>query len=667
MKICRHPTRVNRMARLVCTLLPAVSAGLLVASPASAAGKLTRMSLEDLMGMTVVGASKYEQLQSEVAAAVSVISREEIHAYGWRTLGDALASLPGLYLSYDRQYMGLGTRGFSIPGDFNTRILVTINGNRINDPLYDAGPTGREFPLDMDLVERIEFIPGPGGAVYGQNAMFGVVNVVTRTGASFGGAEVMAAYTHPEQRREARASWGQKYDSGVDVVASVSSMKARGDDLWMDFGSAGGRSRVRGLDGERVDQFFLRASQEAWSAEYLISDRKKDDPTAGYLSDPLTEGQYQKDRYHLLQIRYDANVPDSSLRVSARAFAGELSYASEFSYGGDIYGYPGKAMWHGFELQLVSTAVERHKLMVGMEYQRNSRVDQFILDASAPENNMRIESPGQRIGAYLQDEWRLADAVSATLGLRIDNNSVTGTKLSPRAGVIWTASGATVVKLLYGRAHRAPNAYESEYDDAVSVVANPDLNGETITTYEVVADHRLSSDSSLRAALYQWTIKDVIALGIDASSGLPQYQSGGDYDARGIELSFNRGWQSGASLRGSIAFQHASADDANRIANSPRMLGRLNASTPLPVLGAQLGYELRYDARREAVMGGNTGGYAISNLCLSTDAIARNTTVALDIRNLFDRHYRNPAPDTNWQHTIEQDGRSVTLGITAGF
>jgi iron complex outermembrane receptor protein len=66
----------------------------------------------------------------------------------------------------------------------NTRLLVTINGNRINDPIFDTGPTGRDFPLDLALVERIEFIPGPGSAVHGQNAMFGVVNVITLTGAS---------------------------------------------------------------------------------------------------------------------------------------------------------------------------------------------------------------------------------------------------------------------------------------------------------------------------------------------------------------------------------------------------------------------------------------------------------------------------------------------------
>ena len=61
----------------------------------------------------------------------------------------------------------MGARGFGLPGDVNTRLLVTINGNRVNDPTFDQGPFGQTFPLDLDLVERIEFIPGPGGAVYG--------------------------------------------------------------------------------------------------------------------------------------------------------------------------------------------------------------------------------------------------------------------------------------------------------------------------------------------------------------------------------------------------------------------------------------------------------------------------------------------------------------------
>lgn len=120
------------------------------------------------------------------------------------TLSDALASLPGLYSTYDRQYHFLGARGLSLPGDFNSRVLVTINGNRINDATYDQGPTGRDFPLDINMIERIEFIPGPGSAVYGQNAMLGVINIITRSGSGANGVELSTSYQIPDTRYQNR-------------------------------------------------------------------------------------------------------------------------------------------------------------------------------------------------------------------------------------------------------------------------------------------------------------------------------------------------------------------------------------------------------------------------------------------------------------------------------
>jgi outer membrane receptor for ferrienterochelin and colicin len=186
MSVLTNRTGASRRGRRTRKRLPmrfwlALCAGL--SGSAEAATDLTALSLEQLLDVAIVGASKYEQKQSDVAAAVSVITRREIKTFGWRTIDEALASLPGVHLTYDRQYSYLGLRGFGLPGDLSTRVLVMVDGNRINDPVYDAGPVGREFPVDIDLIERIEFIPGPGGAVYGQNAMFGVVNVITRSGA----------------------------------------------------------------------------------------------------------------------------------------------------------------------------------------------------------------------------------------------------------------------------------------------------------------------------------------------------------------------------------------------------------------------------------------------------------------------------------------------------
>ncbi len=82
---------------------------------------MTSLTLEQLLQVSIVGASKYAQKQGEVAAAVSVITRQEIQTFGWRTLAEAISSLPGIYTSYNRQNTVIGTRGFGLPGDFNTR------------------------------------------------------------------------------------------------------------------------------------------------------------------------------------------------------------------------------------------------------------------------------------------------------------------------------------------------------------------------------------------------------------------------------------------------------------------------------------------------------------------------------------------------------------------
>ena len=226
-----HLSATRRSAALVGLCLALASAFPARANPSE---DLTSLSLEQLLEVTIVGASKYEQRQADVAAAVSVITRQEIRAHGWHTLDEALASLPGVHTSYDRQNVQFGTRGFGLPGDFNTRVLVLVDGNRVNETTYDSGLVGRSFPVDMDLIERIEFIPGPGGAVYGQNAMFGVVNVITRRGADVGGTELAISVQSPQARAEGRASWGALLDNGTDVLLSVSGLRARGEDRWMD-------------------------------------------------------------------------------------------------------------------------------------------------------------------------------------------------------------------------------------------------------------------------------------------------------------------------------------------------------------------------------------------------------------------------------------------------
>jgi len=615
------------------------------------------MSLEQLMQIGVVGASKYEQKQSQIGAAVSVITRQEIKAFGWRTLDQALATLPGVYVTYDRQFTYLGVRGFGLPGDYNTRVLVTINGNRVNDPIFDSGPSGREFPLDMDLIERIEFIPGPGGAVYGQNAMFAVVNIVTRTGAEVNGAEAAVGYQEPQSLIEGRASWGARLNNGVDVLMSVSGMNSQGQNLFFDYGASGKSGVASGLDGGRTKQFFGSIARGPWSFEFVYGFEHKDDPTALYQSDPLVAGAYQETGYALTQLQYRDNFSSDTLHVSARLFTGNDVSDEHLSFG-TIYAYPSTPDLVGVEARVVSTALASHILMLGLEAQDNYNINQSQIVAADPALNVYVPGSGYRVGLYGQDEWHLSSALAATLGLRVDRNDSTATALSPRLALIWQATPETTAKALYGVAHRAPNAFE-DLAGFKPDTSSLELSGETIDTLEFDVDQRVGRDLTLRASAYEWTLHDLIL-----ENGISQlYQNDQPVDARGVELSTDKTWDSGARLRDSVSLQHATYRSGAEVANSPRVLGKLNFSGPLPVYELRLAYELRYDSSRLDLNGTPLGGYALSNLFLSTESLAKGLEVSLGVGNLFDKHYAQPASASHWQTSLQQDGRSVRVDV----
>ncbi len=640
--------------------------------PVFAAKNLEQMSLEELMNISIVGASKYEQKQQQVAAAVSVITRADIRTYGWRTLNQALASLPGIHTTYDYQYEYLGTRGFGLPGDFNSRVLITINGNRINDATYDQGPTGRDFPLDIDLIERIEFFPGPGSAVYGQNAMMGVVNIVTRTGASVNGAELSTSYQTAETMPQERATFGKKFSNGTDALLSFSGLQSRGTDRFFDYGDSGISGVARRLEGENVKQLFAQATHGPLAFDFIYGDRRKDDPTGMFFSDPLVAGQFQRDRRLNTQIQYNDNFANDTLNVLGRFFLGQYRYDNPLIYGGEKTLSTGPSDWHGAELRLLSTALSNHKLMAGVEYQNNTSIKQSFQNFDHPEDNIAIKSSVVRVGVYAQDEWRITDTLSATVGLRYDYSAWIGSlgnRLSPRGALIWQATPKTTFKALYGRAHRSPNAYERDYTDGISQVANPGLRSEMVDTAELVADYLPLPNMNLRATVYAWDMHNIIALGIDPVSGLSQYQQTSQKVlARGTELSLDKTWDWGARLRSSFGIQNAEQQDSH-LPNSPYHLGKLNISIPIPLItGLRAGYELQYYGKRKTLDGTHTDNYVLSNLNLVTNVPqVKGLEASLSVFNLFNENYQHPAADTNWQNFFWQPGRTVRLRMDYRF
>ena len=161
---------LGRVRALLLTLLVAV------ATPAAAQSPLPDLSLEDLMKLDsgqVFGASERLQPALEAPSSVSFVTAAEIEKYGFRTLADILRSVRGMYVTGDRNFSLVGIRGFAKPGDYNSRILLLVNGHRVNDNVFGQAEIGAEFGLDPATFERVEIIRGPASSLYGQCVLRG--------------------------------------------------------------------------------------------------------------------------------------------------------------------------------------------------------------------------------------------------------------------------------------------------------------------------------------------------------------------------------------------------------------------------------------------------------------------------------------------------------------
>jgi iron complex outermembrane receptor protein len=237
---------------------------------------LTQLDLQQLMNLNVETASRFPQKRSEAPSAVTVISSADIKAYGYRTLAEILSSISGLYMRYDTLYTYIGVSGFGRPGDYNSRVLLLIDGYRANDSVYNTAPLGTDFLLDVDLIERVEFVPGPGSAVYGSNAFFGVINVITRTARSMAGAQA-SVEVGDFGTTKGRVSYGRQFENGSNLLMSASGYQSRGEDLQFPILDRP-NSSLGAPPGANFDEYksaFLKYSVDGFRLEAAYSTRKK--------------------------------------------------------------------------------------------------------------------------------------------------------------------------------------------------------------------------------------------------------------------------------------------------------------------------------------------------------------------------------------------------------
>ncbi|MGH7954607.1 MAG: TonB-dependent receptor plug domain-containing protein, partial [Gloeomargaritales cyanobacterium] len=247
---------------------------------------LTQLPLEALMQIqvpTVVSASKFEQKATEAPSSVTVITSDEIKRYGYRTLADILASVPGFYISYDRNYDYLGASGVNL-GDANNRILLLVDGHRVNNDLNDSAAVDTSFILDVDLIDRVEIIRGPGSVLYGNNAFFGVVNVITRQGKQVNGVESSGMYGSYDAY-SGRVTLGDQFTNGLQFLLSGTIYNSDGPKnlYYPQFDTPAQNNGIaHNLDDDGFGSFFGSVSYKDFTVEGGFINREKGNPTAQY-------------------------------------------------------------------------------------------------------------------------------------------------------------------------------------------------------------------------------------------------------------------------------------------------------------------------------------------------------------------------------------------------
>ena len=197
------------------------------------------MSLEQVMSVeipSVVGASRFAQQVVDAPATVTIVTSDEIERFGYRTLADILRGVRGFYVNYDRNYSYVGSRGFLRPGDYNSRILLLIDGHRVNDNIYDSATIGTDFPIDLELIDRVEIVRGPSSSLYGTSAFFAVVSVTTRRGTTAHSEADLAAGS--QTALEARVAVARRFARAGEVQFSATQVHERRR-------APGGRGRCR--------------------------------------------------------------------------------------------------------------------------------------------------------------------------------------------------------------------------------------------------------------------------------------------------------------------------------------------------------------------------------------------------------------------------------------
>lgn len=640
---------------------------------------LTAIPFETLVQTEVVSASRIARQISDSPSAVAIVTAADIRAYGYRTLADVIGSMRGLFTTYDYMYQYMGGRGFGKPGEYAGRVMLLIDGYATQDSLYNQAFIDESGFLDMAVIERVEYVPGTGSVTYGNNALLGIINVVTKRGSDFNGVQLSTEMASDGGRRQ-RMTYGKQFENGANVLLSASGFDSKGQDLYLhSYDSPIFNNGVAtNADSERNRRLFAKLEYDGLTLEGGYVSRQKSVPTnpratASYTYPTRFDSPYRTwDENAFFSARYETDV-NLHLRSSTHFYWG--SYADKAFRRYDTVAKPdpeeyrsnmAEGQWWGLDQKFVANWFDNHTTVFGVESRRDYRQSFYKEYLLANMQINRIEEPRTArttTSFYVTDEYSLSRKWTLNAGLRFDAPSDVQSHVSPRLALVHNYDAATTIKASYSEAFRLPNA-----DERISSTTPP---AEYVAASELVLVRELSPNLRYTGSLYRYALKKKL---------LPALSSTDYSYTHGLEQELEGHWDNGVRLRTSVAFQNSRDTTGKHAANAPFVLGKFNLSFPILANSWRTGFETQYMGERKTLIGNHLGGVAVSNLTFSSEKKWEGLSVSFSIRNLLDRRYEVVSPfdeavnallytsrgqpaNTGVQDTLPMPGRTFWLQL----
>jgi len=454
------------------------------ATPVSAESlpDLTELSIEDLMNIEVVSVSKKAQKFSDSAAAIFVITQEDIRRSGVNNIPDALRMVPGIQVArIDANKWAIGSRGFG--SRFTNKLLVLMDGRTIYSPLY-SGVFWDTQDTVLEDIDRIEVIRGPGAAMWGANAVNGVINIITKKASETQGTLITAGAGSEERVFNTVRYGGKMNDNGYYRLYGK----------YLNRDNSPERDGTEGSDEWDAKRAGVRLD---WNDSFtIIGDIFKGDAGGRINSVTFTppysqiiEDEIENNGGNIL-LRWDKLISDTS-DFSAQFYYDRLEY--NFSLLGT------KIDTYDFDIQHRFSLGERQEIIWGLGY----RYIQDDIENSATLSLTPDNDEYNLISGFIQDEISFLDkTLRLIIGSKFEHNDFTGFEIQPNMRILWSPKDRYSVWAAVSRAVRTPNSVEHglKIDNAVMppgsllpgwpgagvvrILGNTDFDSEDLIAYE---------------------------------------------------------------------------------------------------------------------------------------------------------------------------------------